>query len=600
MLFAFLTVGQCLFFNTFLSAQIIYVNQTAIGNADGSSWENAFTDLQDGLLQAQIGDSVWVATGTYFPTNTDNREVSFVLKNGVKLFGGFSGTEMSLGERDWLAYPTVLSGDIGTPGDSTDNTYTILYMEGVDSTTQADGVFFISATADGDGGADSPTTCGGAVYINGVDAEAVPKIWNCNFERNYAKNDGGAVFVNGRANGSVAPQFYRCNFVGNKAGVAGGAIARIGGSWTETKKDFWECNFESNTASQFGGAIYYLESERLDTIELTGCNFIGNKSGLKGGGLLFDGGRITGSSIILDGCLFEKNSFNLSGGINFFNSNSQRIKYVMIRNCEFKDDLNSLIEAADNTGGPTELSIESTKFSNGYFSFRGDNNSTILNINHVEVSDGNSGTLWLAAFKEININDLKFIGVQDGFGSNLIVLVNSGRVKCTNSLFVNNDVLANEGIWLRNNLFGPYGVTDTLIGCVFKNQVFSNPVDGIALANLYIANSIIVDDPSHGNLLAFNVDTLKIENSLITSAECPSFSPDPASNFFPPHFICGEGVVFGTDPMFLDTAAGDFRLHPCSPARNAGDNGIVNQLGLLTDIGGGPRVLEGTVDMGAG
>jgi hypothetical protein len=51
--------------------------------------------------------------------------------------------------------------------------------------------------------------------------------------------------------------------------------------------------------------------------------------------------------------------------------------------------------------------------------------------------------------------------------------------------------------------------------------------------------------------------------------------------------------------MFMDTTSGDYRLRPCSPARNAGSNAVVDSLGILTDLAGQPRIIGGRVDMGA-
>jgi hypothetical protein len=63
------------------------------------------------------------------PNQTSTRTISFVMKNGVDIFGGFNGTETSITERDIVANPTYLSGDIGAQGDNTDNTYKKMLMK---------------------------------------------------------------------------------------------------------------------------------------------------------------------------------------------------------------------------------------------------------------------------------------------------------------------------------------------------------------------------------------------------------------------------------------------------------------------------------------
>ena len=64
--------------------KVIFVNADAAGG-DGTSWEEAFTDLQAAIDKAVPGFEVWVASGTYIPTRhvggDGERKKSFHLKN---------------------------------------------------------------------------------------------------------------------------------------------------------------------------------------------------------------------------------------------------------------------------------------------------------------------------------------------------------------------------------------------------------------------------------------------------------------------------------------------------------------------------------------
>ena len=90
----------------------IYVNAAANGANNGTSWQNVYTDLQAALAATTAGQQIWVAAGTYKPTAGTDRAISFQLKAGVAIYGGFAGGETALEQRDWQANVTVLSGDL--------------------------------------------------------------------------------------------------------------------------------------------------------------------------------------------------------------------------------------------------------------------------------------------------------------------------------------------------------------------------------------------------------------------------------------------------------------------------------------------------------
>jgi hypothetical protein len=100
-----------------LAGTIRYVTPTGAGSKNGSSWANASDDINWMTVQSSPGDEIWVAAGTYLPNfefsnpTSDSRDKTFRIKDGVKYYGCFSGTESNLSDRNVTTNVTRLSGD---------------------------------------------------------------------------------------------------------------------------------------------------------------------------------------------------------------------------------------------------------------------------------------------------------------------------------------------------------------------------------------------------------------------------------------------------------------------------------------------------------
>ncbi|MCK6691669.1 MAG: T9SS type A sorting domain-containing protein [Thermoanaerobaculia bacterium] len=185
----------------------IYVRQDAMGAQSGQNWPDAYSNLQDALHVAADGDTVWVAQGSYLPTADIDRTVSFVIPRGIVLLGGFAGVENSAPERNWEIHPTILSGDIGIPDDTSDNSHHILKVLEANSGTTIDGfIFRYGASTD---------ESGSALQMNNSlpGAPARLAVRNCLFQYNH----NGAVYIRGNAGslGNTLPVFENCIFRNN-------------------------------------------------------------------------------------------------------------------------------------------------------------------------------------------------------------------------------------------------------------------------------------------------------------------------------------------------------------------------------------------------
>ncbi|MBO5254980.1 MAG: hypothetical protein J6B07_04060, partial [Opitutales bacterium] len=76
-----------------------YVVEGGAGNKDGTSWANAYADVQTAIdkayevATANNPSEVWIAKGTY------KHGSAMTMKNGVAIYGGFAGTETSKDQR---------------------------------------------------------------------------------------------------------------------------------------------------------------------------------------------------------------------------------------------------------------------------------------------------------------------------------------------------------------------------------------------------------------------------------------------------------------------------------------------------------------------
>lgn len=239
-------------FSLQINAATWHVKIDATGSNDGTSWENAFTDLQSAIAVSTFGDDIWVAQGTYKPTTTTSRSISFVIKNGTKLYGGFLGTESNLSERNHAVNITILSGNINT-GAANDNSYKVVSFNNVTNQTRLDGFSIMGGYA---------TSYGGGV----LSTNSSPVIANCNFIGNYAAEGGGAL----NHSGSGILTLESCIFDGNVGNTYGGGALRLYAGPVNISN----CYFKSNQSNTYGGAIFAYGP----VVNITNSVFAGNVS----------------------------------------------------------------------------------------------------------------------------------------------------------------------------------------------------------------------------------------------------------------------------------------------------------------------------------
>ena len=239
-------------------AAIYYVNVNNPTPGSGLTWATAFTNLNLALATAGNGDQIWVAKGTYKPTTTTDRTVTFAITQGYSIYGGFNGTETAVTMANPTANPTILSGDIGAVGDPTDNSYHVVTYQSVPSTNiTMDGFTITGGNANADYPAsttpEANNTGGGFFELATAGQTESAVISHCTFTANFAVNGGGFAAYGDNASQTFYSIVY-CNFTNNTAWM-GGAGASLGYNNDLSVAGYDMCVFENNSSLNSQGSV---------------------------------------------------------------------------------------------------------------------------------------------------------------------------------------------------------------------------------------------------------------------------------------------------------------------------------------------------------
>jgi hypothetical protein len=308
----------------------LFVKKGAQGN--GSSWSQAFGDLQQALRIAKPGTFIWVATGVYTPTSSDDRSKSFVIGDGVVLLGGFAGVETRSDQRNWISNETILSGDIGSPSQE-DNSLNVVYTCNVNNVV-----------------VDGFTICDGN-SANSLDQEG-------------SRNGTGAAWFNEASSNAHSVLIQNCTFRDNAANYAAGIYNFATNGATNNSK-ILNCSFTNNSSKIEGGAIMNVAVGATCNVTIDGCDFVKNFAVY--GGAIFDRAKNNGTntSQIKNNTLSQNKAVN--DGSDFFTNrdNSSYNKPLYLNNVSTNAPSSSnILDEAKVTPSGTNASNAKMRSSN--------------------------------------------------------------------------------------------------------------------------------------------------------------------------------------------------------------------------------------------
>ncbi|MGO4772798.1 MBG domain-containing protein, partial [Flavobacterium sp. W22_SRS_FK3] len=490
-----ITLTITLFFLFFaqavLSQTIKYVTVNGSGTKDGSSWSNASDNLQKTISLSSGDTQVWIAKGTYTPKvapapndNPKDRNNTFGLKKDVKLYGGFSGSETNIAERNITTNETILSGNLGG-GIYAHHVVFIhaleenenYYVNGVtisDGKCDVLGYYNVSKEVGGNSFNDnlkakypdwfvamdeSPyyqlasigwqllghSALPGVASVPGGDIKRV-QISNTS----YPQSNGGGIYNVG---GILTLENVTFK---NNTGIFGAAVSVQEGA----RITILNSTFTNNTATNNGGAVVSNDSY----LTITGGSF-NNNSSLLGGAVV----EVEGRSLNITGVSFTNNKANNNqtdigfGGAIFIEkvSNADSATRI-IDNCTFNGNSAAIagaIYAGEN--------ISNLKITNSTFT----SNNALLIANNTLADGGGAIKLQNVISAEVTSNKFINNSASKGMGGACVLYDTNGVTFSGNTFSGNTSLLGGALCLLKNrnsttisgNTFNGNSVTDTSV-----------------------------------------------------------------------------------------------------------------------------------------
>ncbi len=564
----------------------IFVNQNLTGGAnDGSSWENAFTDLESAMSVSTPGQ-IWIAAGTYLPP-TQSDGAYFQLNVPHALYGGFAGNEQSLEERDIALNETRLSGDLSQNDASTnvllnknDNALHVLYIPEMSAASIIiDGISF----SNGFSPINDLEADGFIIQGAGILSYTTIHVSHCTFKENVGVNGSSIYLSPEAATSTIKNSVFTNNWSNNRsAGILIDQAEQVSIEDCEFTNSItnrgmvyprWahnttikNCLFENNVAENDFWSAGIFNWNSLNT-QIDSCEFV-KLASENGSAIYFDGRDTEGSGMLIGNITnstFREITSRNRGALYFYRSD-HTVDNCLITDCigtgMYSTHCQFLVSNTDFIGN-------NARFGAGSSTQSSTANGKFLNCEFIEntseVSGGGASTGFLA---KVDFEDCVFERNHSSIEGGGLYVQNNGTTTSSKNCRFTDNTAGNLG----GAVYIQEGSNNEFIACSFNRNEAGDP-DDTTFSGFGGAISIGTDFIGLGHLLIDKCEFLSNKSYAVGGA-LYILNQDVTirSSLFANNFVSGFGNGGAISQNALDGHSSETNIVNCTIANNEGTN----------------------------